>query len=134
MAMFTAPKTSASEISSPLSLLSTALLAVTPTPLALLALMCTLLALLALLLSVLALMALLIRLTLLALPITPISLPGITRTESLSRVPLMGTLLVLTSLSMRWCPTGTVTPGPALLAGLSCSLAPLKMEAVILAM
>ena len=72
MAMFTAPKTSASEVSSPLSLLSPALLAITSSPLALLALISTLLALMALLLSLLSV------LVLLALPKTPESLPRIT--------------------------------------------------------
>ena len=108
MTMLTVYKTPASDVTSPLSLLTTALVTITISALALLAL-------LKLLLTILPLLA--VR-TLMALPKTSLSVSEIPRSEPLM-IPLLGTLVTLPLPLSRLCPTGTISPCPALMAGLS---------------
>ena len=109
-----------------LSLLPPALVAVTVPPLALLAL-------LKLFLAILTLLALMVVRTLMALPETSLSMLEISRPEPLM-IPLLGTLVALSLPLNRLCPTGTMSSSPALMAGLSRSLALSHVKAVILAM
>ena len=96
------------KVSPSLSLLPPDLVAVTVPPMALLKL----------LLTILTLLALMAVRTLMALPKTSLSVPEISRPEPLM-IPLLGTLITLPLPLNRMCPTGTISPSPALMAGLS---------------